>query len=423
MKKALIITAIGGFLPQFELNDVKILQEYGFQVHYSSNFGNNVYSFDQESLEEQGIHLHHIDIEKSPFALVRNFRAWKQVMKIIETEEIDMVHCHNPVGALVGRLAACFSKRKPYTIYTAHGFHFYKGAPLKNWLFYYPVEKWLAQKTDLLITINREDFERAKKFQLKKGGKAERIYGVGVDINHFRKKIGKNLVYRRKIGVPADAFHIVTAAELNENKNQKVIIEAIKLLGRKDVYYTICGKGKNRERLEKMIREYGLEKQVRLLGYRTDIADILQTADCFAFPSIREGLGIAAIEALAVGVPLLVAENRGTKEYTKEDYNGIMCNANDAVEFKNAIEKLYTDHAYHEFLARHCREVAERFSVASTDRVMRRIYSEVALRLQGEIPLHIEYTKKKKESIAVHKTTKPKDVTASGNAIQENAVS
>ncbi|MBE5895920.1 MAG: glycosyltransferase family 4 protein [Lachnospiraceae bacterium] len=390
MKKALIVTAIGGFLPQFELNDVKILQDYGFQVHYASNFTNNVYSLDQAELKNKGIHLHHIDIEKSPFAARHNMRAFQQIRKIIREENITLVHCHNPVGALVGRLAAHYSKEKPYTIYTAHGFHFYKGAPLKNWLFYYPVEKWLARKTDLLITINREDFERGKKFQLKSGGKVERIYGVGVDMKKFRKKQEKNLYYRKKIGIPAGAFHIVTAAELNENKNQKVVIEAIKLLGRKDVYYTICGKGKNKERLEKMIREYGLEKQVKLLGYRTDIADILQTADCFAFPSIREGLGIAAIEALAVEVPLLVADNRGTKEYTKDDYNGIVCEAGDAVGFKNAIERLYTDYSYRGFLSRHCREIAERFSVEATDKVMRRIYGEVASKLRGEVLLRAE---------------------------------
>ena len=377
MKKALIITAISGFLPQFEMNDVRILQEYGFQIHYASNFKNPVYSFEPEDLEKEGIILHHVDIKKMPFFITENIKALKQIRDIIDQEKIDIVHCHNPVGAVVGRLAACHSKQKPYVIYTAHGFHFYKGAPWRNWLLYYPVEKWLAGMTDLLITINQEDYERAKKFRLKKDGRVERIHGVGVDFKRYVPKPEMYAGVRKSIGIPEEGFHIVTAAELNDNKNHKVIIRAIRELGRKDIYYSICGKGNNEKRLQRMIQNYGLEDQVRLLGYRTDMDDILQSADCFAFPSIREGLGIAAVEALATGVPLIVAENRGTREYTRNQYNGIVCQSDDVNGFKEAIEKLYTDKVYRNRLAANCRENAMHFSVEATGRIMKRIYGKV----------------------------------------------
>lgn len=383
MKKILIITAISGFLPQFEKNDVKILQEMGYQVHYASNFHNPVYSFDAKALKKQGIILHHIDIEKSPVHIRKNISALRQIKDIINTEQIKLIHCHNPMGGVVGRSAAAISKMHPYVIYTAHGFHFYKGAPIKNWLFYYTAERWFAHQTDLLITINKEDYNSAKKFHLKKGGAVEQIHGVGVDIDRFHEKTQVREAKRKEMGIPENAFHIVTAAELNKNKNQKVIIEAISKTGRNDIYYSICGKGDNADNLRQMIKEKRLESQIKLLGYRTDIEEILQTADCFAFPSIREGLGIAAIEALACGVPLIVSDNRGTREYAQNEINSIVCKAQDAEGFNQAIEKFYKDHRYHDMVAKCCRKTAEPFGTKETEKRMRLIYGMVDRRLNG----------------------------------------
>lgn len=377
MKKALVITTISGFLPQFEMNDVHILQEYGYQVHYASNFNNPVYSVDKEKLKNEGIILHHIDIEKSPFALKANYKALKQLRRIIDNENINLIHCHNPMGAVTARLAAKCSHKNPYVMYTAHGFHFYQGAPVKNWLLFYMAEKFLARYTNAIITINKEDYERAQKFHLKKDGIVGQIYGVGVNLDRFKKMPEKNEQIRKQIDIPQDAFHIVTAAEINTNKNQKVIIEAMGALKRDDIFYSICGKGNNIENLKKLVHEKNLDKYVRFLGYRTDMEDILQTADCFAFPSIREGLGIAAVEALATGVPLIVSDNRGTREYSKDGYNSIVCDANKPDTFAEAIYRLYQDREFRDELASHCRETSQKFGIEMTDSIMRDIYQKV----------------------------------------------
>ena len=186
MSKVLIITTTSGFLSQFELNNVKLLQERGYQVHYATNFGVPVYEVKDDTLRNMGVVLHHISIEKNPFKIKKNIWALRELTRIIEREQIDVIHCHNPNGGVLGRLAAAFSKRKPFVIYTAHGFHFFKGAPVKNWLFYYPVEKMLAKLSDIIITINHEDYNRAKRFRYKKHGSAELIPGVGVDLGTNR---------------------------------------------------------------------------------------------------------------------------------------------------------------------------------------------------------------------------------------------
>ena len=384
MKKILYITTISGFLPQFEKEDVRIMQEMGYEIHYASNFRHPVYPFEEGELTGQGIILHQTDISKSPRRLRENIRAVRQLAGIIDGEGIDVVHCHNPMGGVAGRVAARLSRRSPLVVYTAHGLHFYKGAPLLNWLLFYPVEKFLAGWTDAVITINREDYLRVKgKFRLKPGGFVEQIHGVGVDMERFRPRPERAAGKRKELGIPVTSFHVVTAAELNHNKNQRTMIEALSGLGQEDICYSLCGKGPDEKELGELIAGEHLESRVRLLGFRTDMEEILQTADAFAFPSIREGLGIAAVEALACGVPLIVSDNRGTREYAEDGRNSIVCLRGDAEDFREALEKLYRDTGYRKELAGRCRESAEKFSAGETAKVMRKVYREVDRRVES----------------------------------------
>lgn len=373
-KKVLIITTISGFLPQFEQNNVKLLHEAGCEIHYASNFKNPIYTFHAADLEKQGIRLHQIDIAKSPFRFRTNLRALRQLLHILRENEIDIIHCHNPMGGVAGRVAAWLCRRKPYVIYTAHGFHFYKGAPGKNWLLYYPAEWLLAHMTDIIVTINREDYERAKRLHLKTGGAVYQIHSVGVDKKRFAPKKEINEAKRKELGIRTDAFHIVTAAELNDNKNQKIIIDAVGTLPQKDICYSICGKGSGERTLRELIREKGLEDRVRLLGFRTDMEEILQTADCFAFPSYREGLGVAAVEALLCGVPLVVSDNRGTREYAVKGKNAFVCRADSASEFAQAIATLYREKELRTKMAQNCRSSAMKFTTEEVEKTMKDVY-------------------------------------------------
>lgn len=376
MRKVLFVTTISGFLPQFEKNDVKLLGEMGCEVHYASNFRNPVYAFDKKELKKQGVFLHHIDIAKSPAKIRENFAAIKQLRSVIDENDIDIIHCHNPMGGVAGRVAAGTGRRKPYVIYTAHGFHFYEGAPLLNWLLYYPAERFLARFTNQLVTINKEDYVRAQGFRLRPGGNIVQIHGVGVNYERFCPNTGAGERMRKRLGIPRDAFHIVTAAELNANKNQKVVIEAIARLGKKDIYYSICGKGDNEKSLKALATEKHLEKQVRFLGYRTDMEEVLRSADCFAFPSRREGLGVAAIEALLCGVPLIAADNRGTREYAINGINSIVCRPDSVEDFQEAIDLLYQDVDARVRMADACRASAGKFTINETGRTMKEVYKK-----------------------------------------------
>lgn len=374
MKKALIIATIGGFVPKFEMNDVRLLMEKGYKIHYASDFKNPVYHMDIKKLRETGIQLHQISIHKSPFHIVRNIKAYTQLKKIIDDEDISLIHCHNPIGGVVGRLAAKKAKNSPYVIYTAHGFHFYKNAPIKNWILYYTAERLLAHYTDTLITINSEDCKRGRSFRLKKGGRVKRIHGVGVDMEKFKRRDGAYEEEREKLSIPKESFHIVTVAELNRNKNHRVVIKAMAAIKDRNIYYTICGKGREEKYLNSLVRKYHLENRVRFMGYRDDVAEILQSADCFVFPSIREGLGIAAVEALASSVPVIAADNRGTREYMKDGINGIVCYGNYSDEFAAAIKKLKDDKGLRNEMSLNCRATVSNFKISETEKIMRQVY-------------------------------------------------
>ena len=377
MKKALIITTISGFLTQFEMNDVAILKDLGYDIHYASNFNNPIYEIDYKKMAEFEIKNHHICIEKMPFKVIANIQAYYQLKKIIKREQFHMIHCHNPMGGVLGRMASGFIKRKrPIVVYTAHGFHFYKGAPTINWLIYYLVERILAGITDVLITVNKEDYDRANKFRIGKKGKVVYIPGVGVDISKFCLKEEQGYKKRKELGILNDMFVVLSVGELNDNKNHIMIIKAISKLKKENVLYIICGRGESNTILESAIKEYKVVGKVKLLGYRNDIPEILQCADCFAFPSKREGLGIAAIEAMCAGVPVIASDCRGTREYMKDGINGYICKQ-EVESYVEAITKLMNNKTVRKSMSQEGKKTSLKFSVEKTDCIMRKTYSEL----------------------------------------------
>lgn len=375
MKKTLIVTTVSGFVPQFEMNNVKILQSMGYEVHYAANYNMPVYTDDNSRLDGTGIIRHQIDFVRSPFHILQNIKAYHALCKVMGKEHFDLVHCHTPMGGVIARLAAKKTKTNS-VFYTAHGFHFYKGAPLQNWLFYYPIEKWLARYTDVLLTINKEDYDRANRFRLKDKGRVEYILGPGLKTDRYQPKLMDCETKRKELNLPPEAFVITSVGELNKNKNQKVIIEALGKLNKKDIVYLLCGKGNQKDTLQTLSKQLGIENQIRFLGFRTDIPELLAVSNCFAFPSYREGLGMSAIEAMAAGLPIITSRNRGTLEYSEDGRTGYICEADSVQDFAQAINSLYKDPVKCKTYGEYNRRIAERYDIENTGTIMRKIYEK-----------------------------------------------
>lgn len=390
-KRILILATTGGFLNQFEMGNVRILEQLGYEIHYASNTYDQHYIFDQKKILDRGIQIHHVDIARSPYMFQNNWNAFWQLVEIVKKYHIQVIHCHTPVGGVLGRLVGRYCKReKLRVIYTAHGFHFFKGAPLINNSIYYVVEKLLARWTDRLVLINQEDYENALKFHMKKGGKVYHIPGVGLDMKAFTPLSKEEREEKRKaLGLKKDDFFLVSVGELNENKNQEVVLKALLRLRKKNknlenIRYGICGDGFFWDRIREDVRKWKLQGTVTMYGYCTHVREILGCADAMAFPSKREGLGMAALEALAVGIPVIASDNRGTREYMRSGENGIVCQWNDIEGFAGAIEQLRSmNQMQKQQMKQACIQSVTHFQQKYTDEIMEQVYKSLEPEMRG----------------------------------------
>lgn len=312
--KILYVTTISLTINSFFKPHIEMLVREGNQVDIACNYKDLPLDGLYDELECVS---HQIDFSRSPLSS-DNIKAYGQLKKVIEEGNYDIVHCHTPNASVITRLV-CRSFRKKTGLkvfYTAHGFHFYKGAPKLNWLVYYPIEKICSRFTDKLITINKEDYELAKrKFCAKE---VYYVPGVGIDLSKFENIQVDRKAKRREIGVPEDAFLLLSVGELNENKNHQVIIKALAKLNNPDVHYAIAGVGDKKDYLLSLAKELGVSKQLHLLGYRDDIPELNCSADVFCFPSIREGLSVSLMEAMACRMPCVVSKIRGNVDLIDE---------------------------------------------------------------------------------------------------------
>lgn len=332
--KILYVTTIASTMHFFE-NYITELVEAGNKVEIACNSSVSVLSSAYEAL---GCKIHNIPFSRSPLSL-SNIKAYKMLKKVVNSGGYDIVHCHTPIAAAATRLA-CKKVRKSGTkvFYTAHGFHFYKGAPFKNKLMFYPIEKICAKYTDTLITINKEDFELAqRKFKAKK---VCYVPGVGINVAKFRDATVDAAKMREEIGIPDDAKILLSVGELNANKNHIAVIKALADMENKNIHYVVAGEGSVKEMLSQTAAECGVGDRVHLLGKRSDVELLYKLADLYVHPSFREGLPVAVMEAMASGLPCVVSNIRGSRDLVEDGKGGIVVKENNSNAYKNAIEVL-----------------------------------------------------------------------------------
>lgn len=354
----------------FERGNIAILKELGYEIHCAAN-----YSDATDALNELDIVRHHIDIQRSPFS-PKQIKAFFQLKKIMKDEKFDLVHCHAPMGGVLGRLCAKVTNISP-VLYTAHGFHFYKGAPFINNVIYKTIERITARWTDALITINEEDYNAAKKFTYKKNGKVYKIPGVGVDTSYIKElQIDRELL-RLRLGFDSSDFILISVGELNDNKNHQAVIKAITLLPnevKEKVKYIVCGRGNNYNKLTKLIKDNMLENNIYLLGYRKDIIELLKGADVFIFPSKREGLSKSIMEAMAAGLPIIASKIRGNVDLVKDNENGYILEVKDSIKLSEKINLLYENEKLREKFKENSKVLSEKYSIEIVNSIMRKIY-------------------------------------------------
>ena len=341
MSKILFITNTANKIGSFSTASIQAAQKTGIEFNMVA-----CWSCSKEEMnkleKEFGVKLHHVELDRSPYSF-KNYSAFKQIEKIICEEGIDYIHCNTPVGGILGRLAGKKCKVKK-VIYQAHGFHFYKGAPIKNWLMYYPVEKLLARFTDAIITINKEDYELAKsKLKLRNGGKVYYVPGVGIDTSQYSTNTTLRKDKRIEMGLQESDIALISMGDLIERKNYDTAIRAIAEAHNKNLQYYICGKGPEEENLKKLAQKLGIAKQIHFLGFRSDVKELLAASDIFLFTTKQEGLPRSMMEAMASGLPCIASKIRGNSDLLENSGGGFLCDATDACLFAQKINLVAGD--------------------------------------------------------------------------------
>ena len=346
-KRVLILASVASMIGQFNRDNISLLQEMGYKIDVACNFKNGS-TFSEESakqlkkeLIEQGVRCFHVDFSRSPVQIGKHVQCYRTVKRLMIENQYLFCHCHSPIGGAIARIAGHATKTK--IIYTAHGFHFFKGASILNWAIYYPIELLLSYWTNCLITINKEDYYRAKyKFHAKK---TVYIPGVGIDSNRLQNLGISREQKRQELGLSKENIFILSVGELNKNKNHEVVVRALAGLKGQNIVYMIAGEGNQKEHLRTLAEENGVS--LRLLGFREDICSLLEAADVFAFPSKREGLSVSVMEAMFMKKPVIASKIRGNTDLIKDGENGLLVYPNTAKAWEQGLyEMLNTMNSY-----------------------------------------------------------------------------
>lgn len=360
--RILLVATVQSHICQFHKPLVRMLHEHGAEVHVAAR---------DNLAEKNGLKLDFaeqvwdIPFERSPFDK-RNLTAYKQLKQVIDNGDYDVVHTNTPVGGIVGRLAARAARKKGCQVfYTAHGFHFFKGGSRKNWILYYPIEKFMCRYTDELITITEEDYRLTqKKFHVS----ASRIHGIGANTDKYTVPTPEErLSLRQELEIAPEKKVILCTGELNPNKNQITAVRAMQAIVRQvpDALLLLAGNGTTHDELAAEIQRLGLQKHVYLLGYRTDLERYAKIVNLVLSCSHREGLPLNIVEGMLCKKPVVASINRGHRELIREGENGYLLPADDAAGFADrvvallnnpeeaatcgeaglAIAQTYTDHA------------------------------------------------------------------------------
>ncbi|MDC0703003.1 glycosyltransferase family 4 protein [Priestia sp. AB] len=364
--KVLFCATVDFHFQAFHLPYMKWFKEQGWEVHVAASGNMKLPYADQK---------YNISIQRSPFHM-GNMKAYRELKTVINENKYNIIHCHTPMGGVLARLAARKARKQgTKVIYTAHGFHFCKGAPPVNWLFYYPIEKTLAHYTDCLITINQEDYQLAT--QHFKAKRIEHVHGVGINTENFKPANEKEKIHlKESFGYHPDDFLLFYAAEFNKNKNQQLLLQSLALI--KDeiphAKLLLAGKGPLLENCRELAANLGIFHMVEFLGYRNDLQKIVPMCDVAVASSLREGLPVNIMEAMACGLPIVACSNRGHIELVQESLNGYIVPANEYQTFSLRILEIYRSKKLYRKMSMESKRIIRNFSLNQVTKELSNVY-------------------------------------------------
>lgn len=373
MKKALLTATVQSHIAQFHKPLIRILKKKGYEVHVAAR--NNL--AEKNGLRIEGAdEIYDLPFSRSPKS-PDNIKAYQELKKIIQENKYEIIQCNTPVGGIITRLAARKARKAGTKVYyTAHGFHFYQGAPIKNWLIFYPIEKFFARYTDKLVTITKEDDALAKK---RFSCEVRYMHGVGVDGKRYKPiSDTEKAVLRKEMNYDEDAFLCLCTGELNKNKNQSFLLDLMPDLAKMvpTIKLLLAGNGPYENTLREKARENGIEEHVEFLGYTTQLEKYVGISDVVCSASMREGMPLNIIEAMLCRKPIVATVNRGHRELIQNEQNGCLIPQGDAEAFRRAVQRFYQDACLRNRLGEQACIDAAAFGVCQVEKELEDIYGD-----------------------------------------------
>nr|BAL55460.1 glycosyl transferase family 1 [uncultured Acetothermia bacterium] len=373
--KALFVATVYTHLTAFHIPFMKLLQSWGYEVHAAASSAEGR----REEVEAIGVKCWDIPFVRSPVSL-RNIIAYRKLKALLTQEQFDLIHVHTPMAAWLGRLAVKRTNQGP-VLYTAHGFHFYRGAPWPYWLFYYPAERLAARWTDGLIVMNKEDLERAKHMGFKEGENLFYIHGVGVDLERFSSVPENGALIQEELGLEAHNRVVTCVAEFIPRKNHDFLLDAWKLVAHAEekAHLLLVGEGRLCKAIESRVQQDRIPR-VHFLGFRRDVPSILAASDILVLTSKHEGLARCIMEAMAAGKPVVATDVRGSRDLVEHEVTGLLVQLGDVEGLAQAILRLIRDPELRQRMGQAGREKIKAYSLDHVLQEMAIIYERYLLK-------------------------------------------
>lgn len=376
--RILMLASVASMIDLFNADNLDILEALSCKIDVAANFSNGSITSQKrvdaykEELKNRSINVYNIPIPRSIFKIKDIIRAYRQVKEMANERHYRIVHCHSPIGGVLARLA-CRNARKNGTkvIYTAHGFHFFNGASLVNWLIFYPIERLCSHFTDVLITINQEDYSRAKAWHT---CDVKYVPGIGVHTEEFRKESVDRVALRNELGIKESDFVFLSVGQLSVRKNHEVVIRALAKINNPKVKYLLVGFGELEDKLKLLAKDLNIADRVIFAGYRGDVRKILHVVDAFAFPSLQEGLPVSLMEAMSVGLPIVCSAVRGNVDLVVNGKGGYVYGCHDVDGFAEGMSEIVAGKGYE--MGMHNISVMEKFDIKAVNKIMTELYED-----------------------------------------------
>lgn len=346
---------------------LKFFKENGYEVHTAT---------DDDMVLCNVSKSFKLSLKRTPYSF-KNIKAIFELKKILNSEKYEIIHTHTPMGAVVTRMAVKLARLKDVkVIYTAHGFHFFKGCPWINYILYYPIEKILSRYTDMIITINNEDYEFAKKYFKTD---IRFVPGVGFNEEKFSNKLSliEQKQFRKSIGLNNDDYVISYVAEISRRKRHNYLLKTISKMDITNEKFLFIGDDSKIRIVKRLITKYKLDGVVKIIGFNNDVSKYLDITDLVVSVSKQEGLPLNVMEAMYKEKTIIVTDCRGNSDLIQHNVNGLVVGLNDKQGLIDAIKCLKYNKKLAKKLGSNNKSIIGDYSIKNIMPKMEKIYEEL----------------------------------------------